>query len=121
MKLRLVLISCFLCAISAVSAQEKSITLEDIWKNNTFRTERLQALHPMSNGKEYAVQNFDRAARLGTVDIYNYESGEKVRTAVLVTSLALKKSRCFYLQSFSLYTEDLRWGNIMCTIRFRES
>jgi len=82
MKLRILLISCFFCAASAVFAQEKSITLEDIWKNNTFRTERLQALHPMSNGTEYAVQNFDRAARLGTVDIYNYESGEKVRTAV---------------------------------------
>ena len=119
MKLRLVLISCFLCAISAVSAQEKSITLEDIWKNNTFRTERLQALHPMSNGKEYAVQNFDRAARLGTVDIYNYESGEKVRTAVM--NLGQMKNKFYSRPSFSLFIEGVRWGNIMCTIRFRES
>ena len=57
MRLRLLLVSCFICAVSAVYAQDKSITLEDIWKNNTFRAERLQALHPMANGKEYAVQN----------------------------------------------------------------
>ncbi len=87
MRLRLLLVSCFICAVSAVYAQDKSITLEDIWKNNTFRAERLQALHPMANGKEYAVQNFDRQTRIGTVDIYDYESGQKVRTAVSTTEI----------------------------------
>lgn len=82
MRLHSFMIAFLLVATSTICAQNKSITLKDIWKDNTFRTERLQALHSMSNGTEYAVQNFDRAARLGTVDIYNYESGKKVSTPV---------------------------------------
>ena len=72
----------FLLATPTIIAQNQSITIADIWKKNTFSIERLQALHSMSNGKEYAVKNFDRTSSLGTVDIYNYESGQKVRTIV---------------------------------------
>lgn len=82
MRLHTFLIALILTAASTVFAQKKSITLDDIWKDNTFITERLQALHSMSNGTEYAVQNFDRATRSATVDIYNYESGAKVKTPV---------------------------------------
>jgi len=76
------MIALFLLATPIITAQNQSITIADIWKNSTFRTERLQALHSMANGKEYAVQNFDTASRVGSVDIYDYESGQKVRTAV---------------------------------------
>lgn len=82
MRLHFLFLASFMLTLSTVSAQKKAITLEDIWKNNTFRTERLQALHPMSNGAEYAVQDFDKNTRTGTVSIYNYESGKKVRTAL---------------------------------------
>ncbi len=74
-------------ATSSLTAQKKSITLEDIWKDGTFRMERLDRLHSMTNGKEYAVQNFDRESRVGTVDIYDYKSGDKVRTAVNTTDI----------------------------------
>ncbi len=87
MRLSFLFTSIILLNVSVLTAQKKSISLEDIWKNNTFRTERLQALHPMANGKEYAVQNFDRNARVGTVDIFSYESGQKVRTAVSTTAI----------------------------------
>jgi dipeptidyl-peptidase-4 len=75
-------VAVFLLASTAIIAQKKSISLEDIWKDGTFRMERLDRLHSMANGTEYAVQNYDRAAKVGSVDIYNYESGLKVRTAV---------------------------------------
>ena len=86
MRLPFLFWSCFLL-ISTVTAQKKSITLEDIWKKGTFRSERLQALHSMANGKEYAVKNFDRETRIGTVDIYSYESGKKVRTVISTTAI----------------------------------
>lgn len=82
MRIYTLMIAIFLLASPTITAQNKTITIADIWKNNTFRTERLQALHSLANGKEYAVQNFDRDTRVGSVDIYNYETGEKVRTAV---------------------------------------
>ncbi|WP_299207697.1 S9 family peptidase [uncultured Dokdonia sp.] len=82
MRIYTFMIALFLLATPIITAQNQSITIADIWKNSTFRTERLQALHSMANGKEYAVQNFDTASRVGSVDIYDYESGQKVRTAV---------------------------------------
>ncbi|TVZ53106.1 S9 family peptidase [Dokdonia sp. Hel_I_53] len=72
----------FLLVVQSTIAQNKQITLEDIWKDGTFRAERLQSIHSMANGSEYAVQNFDRETRTGSVDIYSYATGEKVRTAV---------------------------------------
>ncbi len=75
-------VAIFLLASTAITAQKKSITLEDIWKDGTFRMQRLDRLHSMANGTQYAVQNYDRAARIGSVDIYDYTTGEKVRTAV---------------------------------------
>ena len=82
MRIHTFFVAAFLLAMQSVTAQNKEITLEDIWKDGTFRAERLQSLHSMANGKEYAVQNFDRATRTGSVDIYSYATGEKVRTAV---------------------------------------
>lgn len=82
MRIYTLMIAIFLLASPTITAQNKTITIADIWKKNTFRTERLQALHSLANGKEYAVQNFDRDTRVGSVDIYNYETGQKVRTAV---------------------------------------
>ncbi|RMB56770.1 S9 family peptidase [Dokdonia sinensis] len=87
MKLQHFAIAFLFLATSSLTAQKKSITLEDIWKDGTFRMERLDRLHSMQNGKEYAVQNFDRETRVGTVDIYDYKSGDKVRTAVSTTDI----------------------------------
>jgi len=87
MRITTFMIAMFLLATPIITAQNKSITIDDIWKKNTFVTERLQALHSLANGKEYAVQNFDKATRVASVDVYNYESGEKVRTAVSTTEI----------------------------------
>jgi len=71
----------FVLAISVATAQKKEITLEDIW-GGTFRTERLDALRSLDNGKEYAVLNYSRQTSSSTVDVYDYKSGKKVRTLV---------------------------------------
>jgi dipeptidyl-peptidase 4 len=67
--------------ITVAIAQKKEITLDDIW-GGTFRTERLDALRSLNNGKEYAVLNYSRQTRNSTVDVYDYNSGAKVRTLV---------------------------------------
>jgi len=71
----------FLTALTTVTAQQKEITLEDIW-GGTFRTQRLDALKSLNNGKEYSVLNYNKSEKVSTVDVYDYKSGEKVRTLV---------------------------------------
>ena len=89
MKKRFSLISLllFLTAFSTLTAQQKDITLEEIWGGN-FRTQGLDVLHSMNNGKEYAVLNYDKQSKTSTVDVYDYKSGEKART--LLNSKDLK-------------------------------
>ncbi|SRX54699.1 S9 family peptidase [Aequorivita sp. CIP111184] len=77
----------FITAISTLTAQQKNITLEEIW-GGAFRTQGLDVLHSMNNGKEYAVLNYDRQDKVSTVDVYDYKSGEKVKT--LLNSKDLK-------------------------------
>ncbi|WP_034062349.1 S9 family peptidase [Lacinutrix jangbogonensis] len=81
------------------SAQTKSISLEDIWSNGTFRTESLDALHSMRNGQEYSVLNFDRANGSTTIDIYDYKTLKKVNT--LVSSSNLEAIKYFTDYTFS--------------------
>jgi len=71
----------FVLSLTVTTAQKQDITLEDIW-GGTFRTERLDALRSMNNGKEYAVLNYSRQLSASTVDVYDYKSGKKVRTLV---------------------------------------
>ncbi|WP_299778018.1 S9 family peptidase [uncultured Formosa sp.] len=65
----------------SVSAQQKQITLEDIW-NGSFRTNRMESLHSMTNGKEYSVLDFDRETRTTAIDIYDYKTLSKVKSLV---------------------------------------
>ncbi|HPE83126.1 MAG TPA: DPP IV N-terminal domain-containing protein, partial [Aequorivita sp.] len=77
----------FFTAFSNLTAQQKNITLEEIW-SGAFRTQGLDVLRSLNNGKEYAVLNYDRQNKASTIDVYDYKSGEKVRT--LLNSKDLK-------------------------------
>ncbi len=83
---------------SLIYCQDKQISLEDIW-NGSFRTESMQALHSMDNGKQYSVLNFDRQNGTATIDIYDYKTLEKVKT--LVSSADLAEIQGFLDYSFS--------------------
>ncbi len=67
-------------------AQNKAITVEEIY-NGEFRTEGLDALHSLPNGKQYTVLNFDRSAMTTSIDTYDYATLEKVATVVSSTNL----------------------------------
>ena len=75
----------FLCATVGI-AQKKQITVEEIWQGE-FRTEYLDRLQSLKNGKEYAVLNYDRKERASTVDVYDYQTSQKVRTLVNTKNL----------------------------------
>ena len=78
--MRILLILLFLL-VHPLFSQKKSITLEDIWVNNTFETESLQAFQSMQNGDFYTILNHNS---YGTyMDKYDYATLEKVETIVL--------------------------------------
>ncbi|MCF6306522.1 MAG: S9 family peptidase [Flavobacteriaceae bacterium] len=77
----------FIVAFSSLSAQNKSITLEEI-TGGAFRTEYLGSLKSLKNGKEYIVQNYDKTQRASTIDVYDYKKGTKIRTIVNSKNLA---------------------------------
>lgn len=83
---------------SLIYGQNKQITLEDIW-SGAFRTEGMQALHSMNNGKEYSVLNYNRQNRSSSIDIYNYETLEKVKT--LLSSEEIAEIKGFFDYTFS--------------------
>lgn len=81
-----------------ISAQKKTITLEEIW-GGAFRTERMDALHSMQNGTQYSVLNFNHSSRSSSVDVYDYKTLEKIKT--LVNSIDLKEVSFFSDYTFS--------------------
>jgi dipeptidyl-peptidase-4 len=88
----------FLIATSLISAQTKTISLNEIWSGE-FRTNRLDALHSMKNGQQYSVLNFDRTLGTTSVDIYDYKTLKKEST--LVSSANLKDIKYFTNYTFS--------------------
>ncbi|WP_338732795.1 S9 family peptidase [Mangrovimonas cancribranchiae] len=88
----------FFFATCIATAQNKEITLSEIW-NGTFRTERMDALHSMKNGQQYSVLNFDRYSRSTSIDVYDYKTLSKVKT--LVSSASIKEIDYFTNYTFS--------------------
>jgi len=71
----------FIVAFSTITAQKKSITLEEI-TGGAFRTEYLGSSRSLKNGKEYVVQDYNKALKASIIDVYDYKTGNKVRTIV---------------------------------------
>lgn len=76
MKLYQIVLAFLVAGTTAVTAQEKQITLEEIW-DGTFSQERLEALRSLNNGTEYIVLNQDRETGNSSIDVYDYRNGTK--------------------------------------------
>lgn len=98
MKLRYFVAIVGFLTTTLIYSQDKQITLEDIW-SGAFRTEGMQALHSMKNGKQYSVLNYNRQNGTSTIDIYNYKTLEKVKT--LVSSEDIQEIQGFFDYTFS--------------------
>ena len=77
-------------------AQEKKITIEEIYQG-AFRTSGLDVLRSMKNGEHYTVLNNNSADKSSSIDKYDYKTLEKVET--IVNSAANEA-----VPSFSSYT-----------------
>lgn len=92
------LLCMFIAATVQLTAQNKQITLEEIW-SGAFRTQGMDELNSLNNGKQYAVLNFDRASRSTSVDKYDYETLKKTET--IVSSADLDQINYFLSYQFS--------------------
>ncbi len=79
-----------------VQAQKKDISLEDIWRNGTFRADYMNSLNSM-NGDFYSLLNYADGST--SVDKYSYETLEKVAT--IVDSKDLSGLKTFQSYSFN--------------------
>ena len=67
-------------------AQQKQVSLEEIW-GGAFRTEGIQVLRSLKNGKQYTVLNRNRALRTTSIDTYDYATQQKIGTIVSSSDL----------------------------------
>ncbi len=86
MRKKYLLIGIWLVVGPLLVAQQREISLEDIW-GGTFRTEGMQALRSMKDGSHYTVLESDRGARESRIEKYRYDTQEKVATLVATDSL----------------------------------
>lgn len=98
----------FSCISICVFAQNKQVTLEDIW-GGTFRAEYMQSLQSLNNGTEYIVQDYDRVSAEMKVDVYSYETGKKVST--LFSSKEMQGLAGFQTFSLSKKEDKVLIGN----------
>ncbi len=82
----------FFMGIYLVSAQNKQVTLEQIW-GGAFSPSYMQSLTSLNNGKEYVVQHYDRSNQNMRVDAYSYETGEQTRN--ILSSNKIKQLNYF--------------------------
>ncbi len=76
MRLKL-LVFAFILSLTSLFAQQKQLEMEEIW-DGTFQTKSLFRLHSLQNGKEYTVMQYGANGR--TIDVFDYETGNKVRS-----------------------------------------
>ncbi len=62
-------------------AQEKKITIEEIYQG-AFKTSGLDVLRSMKNGEHYTILNYNSADKSARIDKYDYMTLEKVETIV---------------------------------------
>ena len=96
MNKRVLLLFLVLGLSMAATAQQKKIALEEIW-DETFKTQSLDALRSMKNGKQYTVLNADENTGTTSLDLYDYSTQEKVSTLVSSSSIG-------DINEFSSYT-----------------
>ena len=96
--MRLGFLLLFIISFSVATGQQKQINLEEIWSGD-FRTQGLDELRSLKNGKQYAVLNYNRLSGGSSVDVYDYITGKKVNT--IVSSSQIKDSNYFYTYTLS--------------------
>lgn len=91
------LVFAFVLGLFSAVGQQKQLRMEEIW-DGTFQTKSLFRLHSLNNGNEYTVMQYD-ANRNSTIDVYRYDTGEKVRS--LLNTRNFPELKSLFQYSFS--------------------
>jgi len=98
----------FIAFTITLSAQKKEISLDDIWTNGTFRTERLNSFQSLQKGDYYTILNYNRDNGSTTLDKYSYVTLKKIET--IVDSKDLNEIESFSSYEFSKDEDRLILG-----------
>jgi len=93
-----ILLLFFLGFLTFSIAQEKQISVEEIYRGE-FRTQGLDALRSMKNGKQYTILSRNRADRTTSIDKYDYKTQQKVET--ILSSIDLSEIENFDSYQFN--------------------
>ncbi|PXX31703.1 dipeptidyl-peptidase-4 [Arenibacter sp. ARW7G5Y1] len=75
----------FLCHFSVLMAQNKQLSLQEIY-DGTFSVKGLDRLRSLKNGKQYTILNVDKATATSSIEIYDYKTQKKRETIVSSSS-----------------------------------
>ena len=75
----------FLCHFSFLLAQNKQLSLEEIY-DGTFSVEGMDKLRSLKNGKQYTILSVDRATVTSSIQKYDYKTQKKLETIVSSSS-----------------------------------
>lgn len=84
-------------------AQQKTVSVEEIY-DGTFRTNGMDVLRSRNNGTQYTLLNYDRSSKIQTIDLYQYESLEKVETLLSTEDL----KGISYMSSYSFSDDETK-------------
>jgi dipeptidyl-peptidase-4 len=98
MKIKNLITVLFLALFSLVNAQQKPVTLADIY-SGAFRQDYMTSLYAMKDGEHYAEFKFDRATETASVVESSYKTLKKTQT--IVNSADLDEIAYFTSYSFS--------------------
>ncbi|RAJ08130.1 S9 family peptidase [Arenibacter echinorum] len=74
-----------LCHFSFLLAQNKQLSLEEIY-DGTFSVEGLDKLRSLKNGKQYTILSVDKATATSSIQKYDYKTQNKLETIVSSSS-----------------------------------
>ncbi|GIJ97598.1 peptidase S9 [Capnocytophaga stomatis] len=94
----------FISSLSVI-AQNKPITLEDIWAKGVFYPQRMTHLSAMKNTNQYTVLNYDRKSNSQQIDLYDFTTLEKVKT---LFNNSTNKEVLLNIDSYS-FSPDEKW------------
>ena len=81
----LLLIVFFLCHFSVLLAQNKQLSLKEIY-DGTFSVKGLDKLQSLKNGKQYTILSVDKATATSSIQKYEYKTQKKLETIVSSSS-----------------------------------
>lgn len=90
----------------------KQITLEDIWKNNTFKIKDVSGFRVMKDGIHYTQLDHDDSGSV-SIGVYNLETGKKERTIFHSGMIPYAKKMKLNFESY-VFSEDEKKMLIYC-------